>query len=95
MLTESDRERMDNLMENVLEVRSQREEPVVRNETRINEILRSAEARANAEHQLLLESRNTYAGYIGNGVAQTPVRQSENLKKFPKLSDWKRRFTAS
>lgn len=95
MFTQCDKERMDNIMQKTMEVRSQREDIPVRDEARIAEILRTAEARANEQHQLLLESRNTYTGYIGNGVAQTPVSRSESLKKFPKVSDWKRRFPAS
>lgn len=94
-MNDADNERMEALFEASADRRTLRISPPVRDEERIANIIKKWEDGAAEQHQLLMESRNMDSGYIGNKVTQAPASRSENLKEFPRLTDWRRRFQAS
>lgn len=92
MLTDSDKERFDSIMEKVMEKRLLRTSPPVRDEEKIAEILRRAEQSAAEEHARLVESINQYGGYIGNTSRQDSVSQSDEPTRFSQMANMKKRF---
>jgi hypothetical protein len=93
MLTNSDREKFDSIMENVMEKRLLRTSVPERDEEKIAEILRRAEQSAAEEHARLIESINQIGGYIGNTSRQEDVRQSEEKTDFSSMARLKKRFS--
>ncbi len=93
MLTNSDREKFDSIMEKVMEKRLLRTSAPERDEEKIAEILRRAEQSAAEEHARLLESINQNSGYIGNTSRQEDVRQSDEPTKFTQMARLKKRFS--
>lgn len=92
MLTDSDKNRIKDIMEKVMQKRLLRTSPPVRDEEKIAEILRRAEQRAAEEHALLVESQNMYGGYIGNTSRQENVAKSEEKSNFSSMARLKKRF---
>lgn len=92
MLTNSDREKLDSIMEKVMEKRLLRTSVPERDEEKIAEIIRRAEKGAAEEHALLVDAINQYGGYIGNTSRQEDVRQSDEPTKFTQMARMKKRF---
>ena len=93
MLTNSDKERFDSIMEKVMEKRLLRTSVPERDEEKIAEILRRAEQSAAEEHARLVESINQNGGYIGNTSRQDSVSQSEEKSNFSSMANMKKRFS--
>lgn len=88
MLTKSDVKRLDSLMESVLQRRKERESTPERLEDKIYEILSNWEQSSAEQRRLLIESEGQFANPIRY---QPAASRSENLKKFPKMSPWRRK----
>lgn len=86
MLTDNDIERMDSIMESVLQLREERGYMPTRDEDKIAEILQRAEKSASAEHQRLLDSELQFVSVNRHQIA---VKNSDNLKSFPQVDRWR------
>lgn len=86
MLTESDNERLDSIMDAVLQLREERGYPPPRDEDRIAEILQRCEKSAAEERQQLVESEQQFARPVR---PQTSAVDSEGLKSFPQMDRWR------
>lgn len=83
MLTESDKERFNDIVGGIEERRLLRVSAPTRDEEVVANILRKWEDRATEEHRLAVESRGET---VGNKL-QTSTSRSNNLREFPEL-DW-------
>lgn len=92
MLTNSDKERFNSIMEKVMEKRLLRTSVPERDEEKIAEILRRAEQSAAEEHARLVETINQNGGYIGNTNRQETVSQSQEKSDFSGMARMKKRF---
>lgn len=86
MLTDSDIDRMNDIMDRVLARREEREFPPDRDEDRIAEILHRAERAAEEEHARLLE---TVGGFGSSVKYQEPVYESDEEMDFPNLDRYR------
>lgn len=87
MLTESDIERFDAIMNGVLQIREARGFNVpVRDEDKIAEILSRGERAADEERQALVDSERLFAGPV---KAQRAAKDSDTLKNFSALDRWR------
>lgn len=85
VLTESDKQRLEAIMQRVKERRLLRNSPPPRDEAKIASIIKRWEDNA-AEERLILDGRS-----VGN-KPQAPTSRSGNLKKFTAMAALKRRF---
>jgi hypothetical protein len=88
MLLDSDIQRLDMIMEAVLNKREQRGYLPDRDEDKIADIIRRAEEAAEREHQLTVESRQDFASPVRR---QEDVKNSENVKETSSIVRWKNR----
>lgn len=86
-LTESDKERLDQILERANQRIEEREFPADRDEDKIAEILHRAELAASEEHRLLVESKQDFAGPIRH---QEKADRSETLTEFPQIDRWRK-----
>ena len=90
MLTDSDADRFDSIMERILQRREERESIPDRNEDRIAEILYEAEKAAAEEHTNWIYSVEQFASSI---KFQAAASDSDNSKEFPQIDRY-RNFTS-
>jgi hypothetical protein len=86
LMTDSDNERMEDIMDRILARREERDFFPDRDEDKIADILNAAENKAALEHALFIEARNDFSSAV---KYQVSANESDEEKEFPQFDRYR------